>query len=690
MIAIILGICLAGTVIAAAAAVLDRNSDGIVNVWDAQAAAQDQTLGETEKAELLAAIQEDVMKEVAVTKIRSADDLRSMQANGNYQLAADIDLSGAAWTPVENFSGVLDGNGYTISNVVLNEAVQSGNQGFFGDIAAGGSVERLNLRNVTLTVSGDAQNAGMLAGVNNGAIRGCTVTGTITAGSSTASIGIAAGQNSGIVEAGSFTVNAGENDHYGAEVTAEIRHDRKSLRLVGSGNDAEGTALWRDCSVSTADLPDTLQQRRRTAVGHMYAMASVKWSPAQDMMEYRCYYNRYSTPSFAPTQTYTGIPYSHGSCSLERFTYALLEDGAAVNGTTTVTRKGMFLDPMSVYLASDLVEELQGRHDYEDDGTYYWRNEQRLAMIREALAGVKHETIDWGDPEKGGITGQTMAGYGRWIGNDCSSSVMYAWWRAANADVANGGVAVMQASLMRPTTARTIPAEEGGKETVIADSAAAYGILPLDHFYYDQTAKTPDADRFAQAYAMAGMADAVANDDHVRMLACDPVVIRNAEGTIDIDRSYIITIEHGGVSNGNVSSGCGWGTYCKYSFQNLIDNGYYPATIGAWNDVDSSAAAENNSVEMDGTVICSNAHIISVQIGNTVFYTGVEQARFGDEEAGTHGFRDVCTSVDLSKEAEFSGLQDPAAQTITVTLADGSVWTGTGGTFTKQAAASGT
>ena len=673
LITTILGFCLAGTVIAAAAAVLDRNSDGIVNVWDAQAAAQDQTLGGREKAELLAAIQEDVMKEVAVTKIQSADDLRSMQANGNYQLAADIDLNGAAWTPMDNFSGILDGGGHTISNFTL-AAAQSGNQGFFGTIAAGGAVENLHLRNVVLTVSESAENAGLLAGTNNGTIRNCTVSGTITAGSSTASIGIAAGQNSGIVEAGSFAVSAGENDHYGAEVTAEIRHDRRSLRLVGSGNNAEGTALWRDCSVSTADLPDTLQQRRRTAVGHMYAMASVKWSPAQDMMEYRCYYNRYSTPSFAPTQTYTGIPYSHGSCSLERFTYALLQDGATVNGTTTVPQTGTFLDPMSVYLASDLVEELQDRHDYEDDGTYYWKNEERLAMIRSALGQVIHETINWGDPGTGGITGQTMAGYGRWIGNDCSSSVMYAWWRAANADVANGGVAVMQASLMRPT-------RMGGTVS---------GILPLGGFYYDEAAETPGADRFAQAYALAGMADAVANYDHVRMLACDPVVIRNAEGTIDIDRSYIITIEHGGVSNGNVSSGCGWGTYCKYSFQNLIDNGYYPATIGVWNDVNSSAAAENNYVEMRDTVICSNAHIISVQIGNTIFYTGVEQARFGDEEAGTHGFRDVYTSVDLRKEAEFSALQDPAAQTITVTLADGSVWTGAGGTFTKQAAASGT
>lgn len=662
LLAAVLALCLAGIAAAAAAISLDRNADGIVNIWDAQNAAQDPALTDAEKENLLALIREDVMNSAEVTQIGDAAGLQAMQANGRYRLSDDIDLQGAAWMPVDNFSGILDGGGHTISNFTL-AAAQSGNQGFFGTIAVGGAVENLHLRNVVLTVSESAGNAGMLAGANNGTIRNCTVSGTITAGSSTASIGIAAGQNSGIVEAGSFAVSAGENDHYGAEVTAEIRHDRRSLRLVGSGNNAEGTALWRDCSVSTADLPDTLQQRRRTAVGHMYAMASVKWSPAQDMMEYRCYYNRYSTPSFAPTQTYTGIPYSHGSCSLERFTYALLQDGATVNGTTTVPQTGTFLDPMSVYLASDLVEELQDRHDYEDDGTYYWQNEERLAMIRSALGQVIHETINWGDPGTGGITGQTMAGYGRWIGNDCSSSVMYAWWRAANADTANGGAAVMQASLMRPT--RT-----GG---------TVYGILPLGGFYYDEAAETPGADCFAQAYALAGQADAVANYDHVRMLACDPVVIRSADGAIQIDSSYMVTIEHGGVSDGNTAGGCGWGIFCRYTFRNLIEKGYYPATIGAWNRVDCDGAAEKNFVTIENSVITSNAHILRVQAGDRIFHTGVEQARYGDKAAGTHGFRDVYTSVDLGKTNTFAGMTDFSEQTIMVTLADGSVWTSTNG-----------
>lgn len=45
--------------------------------------------------------------------------------------------------------------------------------------------------------------------------------------------------------------------------------------------------MWRDNSHSTAYLDQTLQDRRQAAVAHMYAMATVKWSPAQTLKEYR-------------------------------------------------------------------------------------------------------------------------------------------------------------------------------------------------------------------------------------------------------------------------------------------------------------------------------------------------------------------------------------------------------------------
>ena len=170
LLAAVLALCLAGTAAAAAAISLDRNADGIVNIWDAQNAAQDPALTDAEKENLLALIREDVMNSAEVTQIGDAAGLQAMQANGRYRLSDDIDLQGAAWMPVDNFSGILDGGGHTISNFTL-AAAQSGNQGFFGTIAVGGAVENLHLRNVVLTVSESAGNAGMLAGIGRASCR---------------------------------------------------------------------------------------------------------------------------------------------------------------------------------------------------------------------------------------------------------------------------------------------------------------------------------------------------------------------------------------------------------------------------------------------------------------------------------------------------------------------------------------
>ena len=52
LLAAVLALCLAGIAAAAAAISLDRNADGIVNIWDAQNAAQDPALTDAEKAEI--------------------------------------------------------------------------------------------------------------------------------------------------------------------------------------------------------------------------------------------------------------------------------------------------------------------------------------------------------------------------------------------------------------------------------------------------------------------------------------------------------------------------------------------------------------------------------------------------------------------------------------------------------------
>ena len=57
---------------------------------------------------------------VQVNHIKTADDLKGISADphGYYKLDNNIDLTGAAWSPLGDFSGTLDGSGYAITGLM--------------------------------------------------------------------------------------------------------------------------------------------------------------------------------------------------------------------------------------------------------------------------------------------------------------------------------------------------------------------------------------------------------------------------------------------------------------------------------------------------------------------------------------------------------------------------------------------
>ena len=120
-------------------------------------------------------------------------DLRAVgstfTAEAHYRLMADIIFTGdndddpenGNWMPIggtAGFSGTFDGNGHTITGLRINipedfPHFMSG--GLFG--AVDGVVENLGLIDVSITVG--TQGIGGIAGVNNGIIQNCFVSGSI-------------------------------------------------------------------------------------------------------------------------------------------------------------------------------------------------------------------------------------------------------------------------------------------------------------------------------------------------------------------------------------------------------------------------------------------------------------------------------------------------------------------------------
>ncbi len=131
----------------------------------------------------------------AVGKVREALSISSwsslvgMASSGTYVLTADIDAAGRTWTP-KTFSGSLDGNGFTISNVTIN------NGSFFSRLT-NASVQRIAFTNLRLT--GTSLMVGGLAGVaTNTTIRRVAVEADIDV-SATAVGGLVGSMTGGII-----------------------------------------------------------------------------------------------------------------------------------------------------------------------------------------------------------------------------------------------------------------------------------------------------------------------------------------------------------------------------------------------------------------------------------------------------------------------------------------------------------
>lgn len=122
------------------------------------------------------------------TFIREPKDMLKMHDHPDYlyKLTADIDMSelygdeGDGWKPVNGFSGLFDGRGYTISNLYINRNDSFGNCGLFGTVSSEGIVNNLKLEDVNIS-GGDY--TGGIAGSFAGTAVNCSVTGTVNGGS---------------------------------------------------------------------------------------------------------------------------------------------------------------------------------------------------------------------------------------------------------------------------------------------------------------------------------------------------------------------------------------------------------------------------------------------------------------------------------------------------------------------------
>lgn len=546
-------------------------------------------------------------------EIHTAEDLLAVakHPNANYILMADIDMEGQSWTPVKNFSGTFNGNRKTISNLTITTtAKNSADMGFFGQILDKGEVSYLQLANVSIQATEtNAENIGVVAGLCKGTVTGCTATGLISdtrldANGNAINVGALVGKT----EIGAKVT--GDNclsytDPAGVHTTKEICADVKlfvgnselvSYGLVGSV--AEGSTVsgqWRDTFFSSERLSENMRARQQVVVDYMYKMATVAWTVPSTMTHIGS--SKIHNQTFEPGQTYYGIPYDHTAGSYERFMFCMDE------------------------------------------------NNQVQSWVAEQLG---ESTWSGSDP--------SLLGFTVYMGNDCSSAVGWSWLQVSPAESGKdingdyqGGAHVLLTNDMMPN----------------ANNQELYGIYPVgswngedfsnkDAVYQTGMLKkcseiiaANGEEKIFEAYARARKADALLFGEpggHARLIAEDPVVIRNADNSIDIDKSYILCHEQGdGLYNNRYEhTNSSWRTNYRYTFNVLMygssadsaaerqleagsGQGYLPVTIRALRqeEVPAPFVAPYPEVSQETVItpvsgrIYSNYHIVSSTL--TVF-----------------------------------------------------------------------
>lgn len=124
--------------------------------------------------------------------IYNADGLKVWASNADVLnksviLEKDIDLTGVKWTSVGSdmntgtgYAGDFNGNGKFIYNLVVES--DASNVGFFGGLAAGGTVHDMKFANAQVTANSGGAYAGVIAGSSMGKIESCNVRSSQVAG----------------------------------------------------------------------------------------------------------------------------------------------------------------------------------------------------------------------------------------------------------------------------------------------------------------------------------------------------------------------------------------------------------------------------------------------------------------------------------------------------------------------------
>ena len=100
-----------------------------------------------------------------VKEVYTVDDWLTIEVGNHVLLMNDLDFDGVDYMPIPLFSGILDGQGYTIKNLTINLSEESlePNVGLFGQLSSA-SIRNLNVDRLTINAPIEMVSVGSIAG----------------------------------------------------------------------------------------------------------------------------------------------------------------------------------------------------------------------------------------------------------------------------------------------------------------------------------------------------------------------------------------------------------------------------------------------------------------------------------------------------------------------------------------------
>lgn len=105
--------------------------------------------------------------------IETAQELVDIGENGKYKLMCDIDISSNSWVPIEKFNGIIDGDGFSIIGMNIDNNDSTIYCGFVRNLEENGIIKNITF----LDANVHSGNAGIVAGYNEGLIENVTTYG---------------------------------------------------------------------------------------------------------------------------------------------------------------------------------------------------------------------------------------------------------------------------------------------------------------------------------------------------------------------------------------------------------------------------------------------------------------------------------------------------------------------------------